>query len=266
MTTTDYHNWDIPTGGASVDEWGRILNEFFDGPLDGSVALRGPLTDRPANAPPNAVFHATDRDEFYRFDSDMGQWVAASAHVDEARFRHDSATGARALYQQTGAGGIGSELRHTQQVVGTRHTVGLWPMIPRSGPLNEAPTYSFSGTDAIAQTIRYAFFEQPPNMVPVLRMFPTFGCDAAAANPFKIGVRVRQQRDGEYASTFEVAPGNTETLYDEAYLNEIPYGSSGRASQTLRTAIDVHIGGLAAGQSSGDIYAQSWLALDWEVV
>lgn len=34
MTNTDRHNWDIPTVGGSNDQWGQILNDLIDGPIE----------------------------------------------------------------------------------------------------------------------------------------------------------------------------------------------------------------------------------------
>lgn len=37
MTTTDRHNWDIPTVGGSDDQWGTILNDVIDDEIEQHV-------------------------------------------------------------------------------------------------------------------------------------------------------------------------------------------------------------------------------------
>lgn len=264
MTQTDYHNWDIPTPGASTDEWARILNRFFDGTLDASVALRGPLADRPSNAPENAVYHATDTDEFYRFDTAVGGWVAAGAHIGEARTGEgDGQPGAKAAYQSLGKAALNEQYRNTQQVVGTRHMTAHWAMAA-SQFQDSNFAYSNSGTTERIQLINYSFLEQPPNMVPVLRA-QFSGSSDTSGKDFTVGVRLKSQPSGEWLLTFKNGSTNR-TLYDEVYLHEAPNGSAARGTQTLTdTQIEVHAA-IDKNPSAGTIFGSSHLALDWEVV
>ena len=263
--TTDYHGWEIPTEGGDTDQWDSILNDLLDGPLEASVALRGPITDRPTTAPADALFHATDRDEFYRYDADVGGWVTASAHIDEARQRYDSAQGPRAAYRQVGSGSLGSELRHTQQTVGTRHMGAHWPLVDPHFRADDF-SYSNSGVSERIQLINYSFLEQPPNMVPVLRGQCIATSDTSGSS-FEVGVKLKTQPSGEWLMTFSLGgDANTHELYDETYLNEVPYGSAARGSDTLPgTQIEVHAD-IDGTPSAGTIFGSSQLMLDWEVV
>ena len=261
--TTDYHGWTIPTEDGDVNQWDSILSDLLDGPLEASVALRGPLSERPAVAPTDAVYHATDRDEFFRYDGNLSQWVPALAHIDEARERHDGMQGPLAVYQQLGSQSLG-ELRHTQQTVGTRRMACQWPLVGGRGPGNF--TYRNDGVNERVNIVRYGFVEQPPNMVPILRAMPTISSDTAGET-FRVGVRLRSQLSGEWLMTFEAGPDtDTHTLYDEVRLNEVPYGSAARGPNTLEnTAIEVHAA-IDGTPTAGTIVGGSALALDWEVV
>lgn len=56
---TSNHGWTIPTPGsdAEADQWGQLLNDFFDGELDPSVILTGDLASRPAAGDTNLEFY-----------------------------------------------------------------------------------------------------------------------------------------------------------------------------------------------------------------
>lgn len=262
---TDYHGWEIPTEGDDIDRWDSILKDLIGGPLEASVALRGPLDERPPTAPADALYHATDRDEFYRYDSAVDGWVTASAHVDEARQRHDSAQGPMAAYQQIGAGSLG-DLRHTQQTVGTRRMACHWPLVDPHFRADDF-SYSNSGVNERVQLINYSFLEQSPNMVPVLRGQCIFKSEVPESS-FNVGVRLKTQPSDEWLMTFRAADGADSTiqLYDECYLHEAPYGSAARGTSTLAgTQIEVHAD-IDDTPTAGTIHGSSQLMLDWEVV
>ena len=73
--TTTNHNWTIPTVGGDTDQWGQILNDFFDGELDEQVTKEGLYSERPSAADGNVkLYLATDRRIVYY--NDGSSWEA----------------------------------------------------------------------------------------------------------------------------------------------------------------------------------------------
>lgn len=74
---TTNHGWTIPRVGRANDEWGQILNDFFDNELDAQVILEGPHSERPA-AGTDVVkyYHSTDKNTIYYNDGTTWDEIA----------------------------------------------------------------------------------------------------------------------------------------------------------------------------------------------
>ena len=259
---TDYHDWTLPSPGGDAGTWGETLNALFDGDLEASVVLRGAHADRPASAPTDGIYHATDRAEYYRYDG--SGWVDLFAHVAEARQRHtDAKRGPTAAYRRVGAGRLG-DLRHSQSTVGTRRLAAHWPLVAPSA--RSGFDYSGTGVNERVQLINYQFLEQPPNMEPVLRVMAS-GASDTSGETFEVGVRHRAQASGEWLTRLTFGTDtDTHQLYDEVRLNETAYGSAARGVDTLsETTIEVHAD-IDGTPTSGALFGASSIVLSWEVV
>lgn len=202
-----------------------------------------------------------------RTDSDavsIGKGNAITSHdIDEARNEYGE-KGPLATYQHIGEGSVGTQLQHTQQIVGTRHMACHWPLV---APHFRTDNFSYTndGTKERIQLINYSFLEQPPNMIPVLRA-QFDGRTETSGDVFEVGVRHKAHPDGEWLMTFSVDDKQAVHLYDEVRLNEIEYGSAARGVRTLPdTQIEVYAG-MGETTSAGQIFEASQLMLDWEVV
>lgn len=81
---TTNHGWTIPRVGRANDEWGQILNDFFDNELDAQVILEGPHSERPtAGSDVVKYYHSTDRDVIYYNDGSSWNEIAGFGNVDD---------------------------------------------------------------------------------------------------------------------------------------------------------------------------------------
>lgn len=254
---TDYHGWTIPTEDADTDQWSAILNDLIDGALEASVALRGPLTERPADAPANAVYHATDRRTLYRFNADTGAWEPFSEVLREGH------PGASAAYRRLGHGSE-QQLEHTQQVVGTRTLADVWPFIPRGG-VAESWSYNHPGNgEVLTQAIHYGMLEQPPNGIPILKAYPVLSTESGAR--FEVGLTLGSQQANDWLMTFRVGPdADQHYLYDEVRLDNVAQASAPRGPAVLKeSTFQVYAG--INDSAGGTIHGSSSFALEWEVI
>jgi len=74
---TTNHAWTIPEVGLDEDQWGQILNDFFDDELDRQVVLEGTKANRPsAGSSIVKYYHATDEGiVYYNDDSSWNKLV-----------------------------------------------------------------------------------------------------------------------------------------------------------------------------------------------
>lgn len=74
---TSNHGWTIPEVGLDEDQWGQILNDFFDDELDRQVVLEGTKSNRPsAGSSIVKYYHATDEGiVYYNNDSSWNKLV-----------------------------------------------------------------------------------------------------------------------------------------------------------------------------------------------
>lgn len=82
---TSNHNWTIPVVGRANDEWGQILNDFFDNELDAQVILEGLHSERPsAGVDSVKYYHSTDRNIIYYNDGSEWNQLAGTGSGAEA--------------------------------------------------------------------------------------------------------------------------------------------------------------------------------------
>lgn len=212
------------------------------------AALGGCQTQTKTTAIRNAAFAATDQ-----YTPTAGTGVRPTRGTETALAAYRRVPGLVAQEQ-------------TFNVVGTRRRASTWPMVPRGGPDPSTWRYDHGGPQQLIQSIRLGFLEQPPNVVPVLKAIPSIQ-SSSRDETFRIGVKLATQPVDEWLMTFGAAPdADSHTLYDEVYLHEQPYGSSGRGIDALTNpTIEVHAA-IDDNPTAGFVFADSMLALEWEVV
>ena len=100
--TTSNHGWTIPTVGGDTDQWGTILNDFFDGELDRQVTLEDTISNRPsASSTTVKFFHATDEDIIY-YNNDSSWNAIAGLGNDVESFATSGGSGTAPVSQGDG--------------------------------------------------------------------------------------------------------------------------------------------------------------------
>jgi len=82
---TSNHSWTIPEVGLDEDQWGQILNDFFDDELDRQVKLEGTFSNRPsASSSTVKYYHATDRKIVYYNNGSSWEAIYGLGSSDES--------------------------------------------------------------------------------------------------------------------------------------------------------------------------------------